>query len=56
MSHGNLPDENVILAEVIVLAEEVQPAPWGFWATVGLSLIVMIAFIRRKPPRWSVLS
>ena len=45
MSQGELPVDNVILAEVVEPAEHVPPTPWGFWATLGLSLAVMIAFI-----------
>jgi uncharacterized protein len=44
MSQGELPGENVIVAEVVEPTSPSQPRPWGLWATLGLSLAVLVVF------------
>jgi membrane protease YdiL (CAAX protease family) len=41
MSHGEYPSEEVILAEPVETTGPFRPRPWGFWATLGLSLTVI---------------
>jgi uncharacterized protein len=45
MSQGDLPAEEAIAAEFVQPDTLVQRRPWGFWATIGFSIAVTVAFI-----------
>jgi uncharacterized protein len=44
MSPGEPPIENIVLAESVESPGQIQPRPWGFWATLGFSFAVMVMF------------
>ena len=45
MSQSELPAEGVLLAELVEPVSPAQPKPWGFWATLGFSLAIIVAFV-----------
>jgi uncharacterized protein len=45
MSQGELPADDLVLAELVEPLAVVEPRPWGFWLTLVLSLAVIVVFI-----------
>lgn len=45
MTQNDMSAENLIVAERVEPAEPARPRPWGFWATMALSLAVIVLFI-----------
>ncbi len=45
MTQDDVPAEDAFVAEHAQPPAPVQPGPWGFWATMGLSLVVMVALV-----------
>jgi uncharacterized protein len=45
MTHDEPTAETTAPAELVELAQAVEPKPWGFWATMAYSLAVIIVFV-----------
>ncbi|MBU4271206.1 MAG: CPBP family intramembrane metalloprotease [Planctomycetes bacterium] len=45
MTQDETSAENAIVAEVVETVETARPRPWGFWATMAFSLVVIGLFV-----------